>query len=118
MTARKTSSLDLGQLAAAINAGRPPAVGVMVKGSALHDCDALSNDLCQKIIPLAETAITRLTPKADDLVAARELLLMVSVMADDLMNSINVLAEQQGCIYVDHAREAFRAAVSKQGGAA
>ena len=98
-------------------AGRP-AAGITVQGAALYDCDQMSQELCTDIGLIAHAAIARLSPDADDLVAARELLRMLAAMADDLMNCINVLAEQHGCGYIDHEGEAFRAAVSKHGGAA
>ena len=117
MTPRKTTSPDLGRAAAASGAGRP-AAGVLVRGAALYDCDQMSLELCTNIGLIACAAIARLSPAADDLVAARELLRLLATMAADLMNCINALAEQAGCGYIDHEGEAFRAAVSKQGSAA
>ena len=43
---------------------------------------------------------------------------LTSKASHERRHTINVLAEQHGCGYIDHEGEAFRAAVSKQGDSA
>lgn len=70
---------------------------------ALREADQLSQDTTADLVALARSALRCLAMPTDRtaLADARELLDLVHERAEELCNSINVLAERQGCNYVE-----------------
>ena len=95
-----------------------PADGAKVPASVLHDVDQMNQQACAAIMALAGAASRRLAMNADALADVRELLSLIEQQAIDHEGTINALAEENGCNWIDHKGEAFRRSLKAAGGAA
>lgn len=94
--------------------------------AAMQEVDALVQEHDSAVQALVRAAIDALSPDPESLVRVRRLLLLVGYSSDELMNTINSKAEDEGRFHVDHAERAFsdrvaaewRRAVTLKAGAA